>query len=205
MAINNNPLRQTTSAFHKMNEVVKTAAEAVVDQVHDFDGDQTGLAEVKAEVNKMSAGEKAALSVGALATGGALPLVSLIVEEAVDLTKKGAKEIGHAVNGIKEAAKEKYSNPPEKPLADKLEKGLKKAGNAIEEKVDDLKDGRVGRDLKKSVSRGFRDNFTHQTPAEKLGNAIKDTFEDAGDAIEDFVDDVKDGRLQKKIKQAFED
>lgn len=208
MAINNNPIKSTVESFKQMNQVVKTAAEAVVDQVHDFDGDKTGLDDVKAEAAKLSGKEQVALTIGTIATGGALPVISLVTEGAVKVAGSTAKEVGSGLNKagekVSQAVKEKYSNPPEKPLADKIGKELKKAGEKLEEKVDDLKDGRTFHQVKKDVKRGLRDTFTEQTPLEKFTNGVKDAFEDAGDAIGDVVDDIQDGRMQKKIRKAFD-
>lgn len=247
MAINNNkPVQATESTLHKYNKVIKTAVEAVADQIHDADGDQTGFQDVKDAFNQLSPAEKAVASVGSLAVvagagvgskdvfkgalgaAAALPVVSLVSEEAIELGHKAVNAIKehyknppekpladqlekglHKAGGLgqkaAEAVKEHYQHPPEKPLADQLEKGLKKAGDKIEETVDDLKDGRTARDVKKSVQRGIRDHLHHPSETDKVVNAIHDALEDAGDAIGDFIDDVQDGRIQRKIRHALED
>ena len=201
MAINNNPLKNIGQTFQQMNKVVKTAAEAVADQIYDVDGDKTGLKEIKAEATKLSDGEQRALAAGTIATGGALPVVSLLAEGSIEAVKAAPK----AAEKVKEAVQEKYKNPPEKPLIDKAGKEIKKIANKVEEGLDDLVDGRTFRDVNKKGERFLRDNFTKQTPLEKLGHKIGDAAEDTGDAIGDFMDDIKDGRIQRKIKQAFED
>jgi hypothetical protein len=201
MAINNNPIKSTVESFKQMNKVATTAIEAAADQICDFDGDKTGAHDVNAEVAKLSHNEKVALTVGTIATGGALPVVSLIVEGGAH----AVQSLGRNARKLTEAVQEKYSHPPEKPLADKLSKALNHAGDKIEEAVDDLKDGRTLRDAKKGISRGVRDTFKHQTPAEKIGNTIKDGFEDAVDGVSDVIDDIKDGRMMNKIRHAFDD
>ncbi len=197
MAINNNPIKSTVETFKQMNQVVKTTVEATADLFHDADGDKTDLDDIKREAGKLSGGEQVALTVGTIATGGALPVLSLLTEGAATLTNKAGEAVSKAV-------KDKYSNPPEKPLADKLGKELKKAGDKIEEAVDDLKDGRTYRDVKKEVKRGIRDNFTEQTPLQKVGSQLRDGFEDAIDNLSDIVDDIQDGRMEKKIRKAFD-
>jgi hypothetical protein len=209
MAINNNPIKSTVETFKQMNQVVKTTVEATADLFHDADGDKTDLDDIKREAGKLSGTEQVALTVGTIATGGALPVLSLLTEGAVTLTNKAAKEVGSGLNkageAVSQAVKDKYSNPPEKPLADKLGKELKKAGDKIEEAVDDLKDGRTYRDVKKEVKRGIRDNFTEQTPLQKVGSQLRDGFEDAIDNLSDIADDIQDGRMGKKIRKAFDD
>ncbi len=201
MAINNNPLKDIGQSFQQMNKLVKTAAEAVADQVYDADGDKKSLKDVKAEAAKLSAGEQLALAAGTIATGGALPVISLLAEGGIEAVKAAPE----AAEKVKAAVEEKYKNPPEKPLIDKAGKEIKKIANKVEEGLDDLVDGRTFRDVNKKGERWLRDNFSKQTPLEKLGHKIGDAAEDAGHAIGDFVDDVKDGRIQRKIKQAFED
>lgn len=218
MAINSNkPVQPSSEAhpFSKMNTVIKTAAEAVVDKVHDADGDATSLADVKAAVSDLSPAEGLALAAGTVMTGGALPVLSLVGEAALEVTRSVAKETGKGVKAageglekagskLNEAVKERYSHPPEKKLIDGLQKETQKIGHKIEEFVDDVKDGRVLREAKKDVSRFVRDHLTHQTPTEKMQNKLSDAVEDLGDAAADLVDDIQDGRLGDKVRDAFD-
>lgn len=121
MAIDNNPLKKIGQTFQQMNRLVKTAAEAVADQVYDIDGDKTGLQAVKAEAAKLSEGEKIALVAGTIATGGALPVVSLLAEEGIEAAKAAPK----LTEKVKQAIQEKYKNPPEKPILDKIQQEIK--------------------------------------------------------------------------------
>ncbi|MGV3523924.1 MAG: hypothetical protein ACO1RX_06840 [Candidatus Sericytochromatia bacterium] len=218
MAINpNKPVQPSSEAnpFSKMNNTLKTAAEAVADQIQDTDGDKTTLADVKAAASELSPAEGLALAAGTVMTGGALPVISLLGEAAVEGAraekkavgkelKAAGKEIEKTGSKINEAIKERYSNPPEKKLIDGLQKETQKIGHKIEEFVDDLKDGRVLRDAKKDVSRFVRDHLTHQTPTEKMQNQLSDAVEDIGDAAADLVDDIQDGRLGDKVRDAFD-
>jgi len=207
MAINpNKPVQPQfdKQSVSEINKVTKTALEAVADVIYDADGDQTSLKDVKKAINNLSPGEKVALTAGTVLTGGALPVLSLIGEGTVKVAK-GAAETGEkAMQKMSEAVKEKYSNPPEKKLAEELGKTLKDAGDSIEEFVDDLKDGRIYRDVSKNAKRFWRDNFTDPSPAEKVANKIKDKVEDLGHAAADAADDIKDGRMGKKIRKALD-
>lgn len=205
MAINpNKPVQPSgfdRNSISEMNNVSKKALEAVGDLVYDADGDDTGFDDVKEAYQQLTGAEKAAFTAGAVLTGGALPAVSLIGEGVVEAAK-GAQKLGQKAA---EAVQEKYSHPPEEKAAKEIEKKLHKVGDKLEEFGDDLKDGRTFRDVGKGGKRFFRDNFTERTPAEKFKDDVSDFFEDAGDAVSDFIDDVKDGRIQKKIKHAIED
>ena len=146
---------------------------------------------------------------------------------------EAAKVAPEAAEKLKQAVQKKYKNPPEKPLIDKASQKIKKTvdqtepavknavpdtrpmserpkkevqkiANTVEEYLDDLLDGRSFRDAGKKGERFLRDNYTQQTPLEKLGNTIGDAVEDTGHAISDFIDDIKDGRTQRKIRQSLE-
>ena len=88
MAINpNQPVRSTgfdRNSLADLNKVTRTAFEALTDLVHDADGDQTGLDDVKKALDQLSPQEKVAFGVGTLLSGGALPFVSLLpaIEQA---------------------------------------------------------------------------------------------------------------------------
>lgn len=181
---------------HNINDVSRTALEAVTDKIIDVDKDNTDFQDVKAAYQNLSKGEKVAFAAGGILTGGALPAISLILEETAEAGAKLAETVDKAV-------KKRYSHPPEEKLIDAVKKGAEKVAHKVEEKVDDLKDGRVGRDLKKDVKRTLRDTFTERTPLEKASDAVKDAVQDAGDAMGDVLDDIKDGRLGRKIGDAL--
>lgn len=184
-----------SNSWSQINQVTRTAIEAVADQVYDADGDNTGFDDVKAAYNQLSPEEQATFTMGAVLTGGAAPAVSLLAEEGVEVAQSAV-----------EAAQEKYSSPPpEAEAAEKIKKAMQNAGDKAEEFVDDLGDGRVFRDAGKTGKRFIRDNFTERTPGEKLMDNISDAIEDAGDAISDFVDDVQDGRMARKIERKLDE
>lgn len=185
-------MEEAAQSLQQMNQVTGTALEALTDKIYDADKDSTHFGDVKAAYEKLSDAEKVAFAAGGILTGGALPAISLIVEETAKAGAAISKTFGEAV-------KQRYSHPPEEKLIESVKKGAQKVANKVEEKVDDLKDGRVGRDLKKDVKRTLRDTFTERTPMEKAVDAVKDAAQDAGDALGDVFDDLKDGRLGRKL------
>ena len=226
MAINSNRPVQP-SGFDKnsvsdMNKVTKTAIEAVTDKIHDADGDQTSFKDVKKEFAKLSPEEKVAFSAATALTGGAAAMVSMIAEEGKELAQNlsekisknpesNDKKLQEASGKIKQAAqeiqkqvKQKYEHPPEEKIVEKLKDMMQDAGDALEEFADDVMDGRIGRDVNKTVTRFVRDNFTEQSKAEKFKNTIKDAAIDTKDAAADALDDIVDGRAARKIKHAID-
>ena len=104
MDINSYRPVQRSAGFDKnsvsdMNKVSKAALEAVADFVYDVDGDNTGLKDVNKALGNLSGDENIAYLVGTVATGGALPVLSLIGEGLVDGVK-------YAANGIVEVSKQ---------------------------------------------------------------------------------------------------
>lgn len=205
MAINSNRPVQP-SGFDKnsvsdMNKVTKTALEAVADKIYDADGDNTQFSDVKKAFNKLSPEEKVAFSAGSALTGGALPAVSLIGEESLEVAKE-------AKGAIEKHAEKKYKNPPEAKAAESLKNFFEDVSDKAEEFIDDVKDGRIARDISKNVKRFHRDHFTEQGPLDKIKNKIGDAAEDAAHAAADLADDIADGRtgqnIEKKIKRALD-
>ncbi len=163
-------------------------------------------------MNEKKAGEKATLNpaekiaIGAAATamgGAAAAAVCLVDDDVLDKVKETGSK-------IKEGVKEHYKHSPEekafdsvkkfgKQAGEAIEEFGKQAGEAIEEFVDDLKDGRVARDVSKSAKRFVRDHFTEQSKTDKFSNLVKDAAEDLKDAAADLADDIKDGRVKGKI------
>lgn len=185
---------QAATGFDKnswtdINAVTKKTLEAIADKVYDADGDNSSFADVKTAYQKLSPEEKATFSVGTFLTGGAAPVMSLFAETLVDNAEP-----------IHKAIEKKYANPPEKKAAEQLQIAFEKAGQHIEEFVDDVRDGRTYRDIKKEGQRFWRDNFTQRSPEQKLADKVSDACEDACDKVADFFDDVRDGRLLQKIK-----
>ena len=205
MAINSNRPVQP-SGFDKnsvsdMNKVTKTALEAVADKIYDADGDNTQFSDVKKAFNKLSPEEKVAFSAGSALTGGALPAVSLVGEETLEVAKE-------AKGTIEKQVEKKYKNPPEAKAVEGLKNFFEDAVDKAEEFIDDVKDGRIARDISKNVKRFHRDNFTEQGPLDKIKNKIGDAAEDAAHAAADLADDIADGRtghnIEKKIKRTFD-
>lgn len=205
MAINGNrPLQPSgfdKNSISDINKVTKKAIEAVADKIHDADGDNTQFSDVKAAFQELSTQEKVAFSAGTALTGGALAAVSLIGEEVAET----GKEVGKAVQ---KQVKEKYKKPPEAPIIDTLKNAFEDVADRVEEFVDDVKDGRIARDVNKNVKRFHRDNFTEQSKLDKIKNKISDAAEDAAHAAADLADDIADGRvghnIEKKVKRAFD-
>lgn len=202
MAINpNRPVQPSgfdKSSVSDMNKVTKTAIEAVADKIYDADGDDTQFSDVKKAFNKLSSEEKVALSAGSALTGGALAAVSLFGEEVV-------KEVKVAIENHPE---KKYKNPPESKALEGFKNFLEDVADKAEAFVDDVKDGRIARDVSKNVKRFHRDNFTEQGPLDKIKNKIGDAAEDAAHAAADLADDIADGRtgrhIEKKIQRTFD-
>lgn len=125
-------------------------------------------------------------------------------QEAKKAAEKTGKEVGKAAEKIADKVKEKYKNPPEAKLAEKIEDWAQDVGDAIEEFADDVKDGRIMRDIEKGAKRFWRDNFTEQSTLDKVKNKITDKAEDVADAAADALDDIKDGRTARKLKHAID-
>lgn len=206
MSINPNRPVQPSADFKQsisdMNKVTKTALEAVTDTLHDADGDRTGFNEVKAAFQELSTQEKIAFSTGGAVVGAAIASLSLVGEKIADV----AKETGQAIE--KQMDKKYKSPPPESKMVESLKNVFEDIVDSAEELIDDVKDGRIARDVTKNVKRFHRDHFTEQSPIDKMKNKIGDAAEDTLHAASDLADDIADGRtgqhIEKKVKRAFD-
>ncbi|MBF2051894.1 MAG: hypothetical protein IGS03_00340 [Candidatus Sericytochromatia bacterium] len=114
MAINpNQPVRPTgfdRNSLADLNKVTRTAFEALTDLVHDADGDQTGLDDVKKALDQLSLQEKVAFGVGTLLSGGALPFASLL-----PAIEKAPAELAEVFSSEKETPASVQPAKPVKP------------------------------------------------------------------------------------------
>lgn len=230
MSINpNRPVQPTQNAadFKKsiadMNKVTGTAIEALADKIHDADGDNTQLSDVKTAFQKLSTQEKVAFGAGGAVLGAAIASISLVGEKVGDAYEEATKAVGkkagetykEATKAVKEASKavekqvdKKYKNPPEAKIVESIKNTFEDIVDGAEEFIDDVKDGRIARDVSKNVKRFHRDHFTEQGPLDKVKNKIGDAAEDAAHAAADLADDIADGRtghkIEKKVKRAFD-
>lgn len=196
---------QTTADFKKsisdMNKVTGTAIEALADKIHDADGDNTQLSDVKTAFQKLSTQEKVAFGAGGAVLGAAIASISLVGEKVGDAYEEASKAVEKQVD-------KKYKNPPEAKIADSVKNVFEDIVDSAEEFIDDVKDGRIARDVSKNVKRFHRDHFTEQGPLDKIKNKIGDAAEDAAHAAADLADDIADGRtghkIEKKVKRAFD-
>lgn len=175
MAVNNNRPVQPNGGFDKnsikdMNNVAAKAIEAVADKIYDADGDKTSFKDVGKAASHLSPSEKVAMAAGSLATAGALPMISLGVEKAADAFKEWSKEPEDGK--VKEAAKK---------AAQTTDKAVDKAGQAVKKAAEQVK--------KK-----------YENPPEKeLVKDLKDLGQKVGDAVEEFADDLMDGRIARDV------
>lgn len=205
MSINPNRPVQPSADFKQsitdMNKVSKTAVEAVTDLFHDADGDKTGLKEVKEAFQELSTQEKIAFGAGGAVVGAAIASISLVGEKASEIGQEAGKAIEAQMD-------KKYKNPPEAKMAESLKNVFEDIVDGAEEFIDDVKDGRIARDVTKNVKRFHRDHLTEQGPIDKIKNKIGDAAEDAVHAAADLADDIADGRtghqIEKKVKRAFD-
>lgn len=149
MNININKIKElvkdTTDSLKKMNEVVRKTIEAGVDKIHDFDGDNTTMKDVKEAFNKLTPEEKTIFTTGTVVTGGALPLVSLGVEETVEVGKKAVKGVEH---GVKKVNNEVIDT------AQKMNNVLKTAAEAIADKIHDFDGDNISlKDVKEAIKK----------------------------------------------------
>ncbi|PKL76740.1 MAG: hypothetical protein CVV27_08725 [Candidatus Melainabacteria bacterium HGW-Melainabacteria-1] len=154
----------------------------------------------KGQAAELCPSEKVAVK--STAEGTANCLVCIVDDETLQKAGELGKKVGEKIS---DTVKEHYKNPPEKQLIDKTKDFLSDVGDTLEEFADDVVDGRLTRDIGKGAKRFWRDNFTEQSPTDKFKNKIKDAAEDTVDAAADVIDDIKDGRLQKKVVKAFKD
>ncbi len=205
MSINPNRPVQPSADFKQsitdMNKVSKTAAEAVTDLFHDADGDKTGFKEVKEAFQELSTQEKIAFGAGGALVGAAIASISLVGEKASEIGQEAGKAIESQMD-------KKYKNPPESKMVESLKNVFEDIVDGAEEFIDDVKDGRIARDVTKNVKRFHRDHLTEQGPIDKIKNKIGDAAEDAVHAAADLADDIADGRtghqIEKKVKRAFD-
>jgi hypothetical protein len=209
MSINSNrPLLSPSPGFKQsmsdMGKVTHTAIEAVTDLFHDANGHITEFKEVKEAFQELSTKEKIVFSAGGAIIGGAMTSLSL-VDNAVDTVADKAQEVGKAVE---KQVEKKYKSPPEAKIVESVKNVFEDIVDGAEAFIDDVKDGRIARDVTKNVKRFHRDHFTEQGPLDKIKNKIGDAAEDAVHAASDLVDDIADGRtghqIEKKVKRTFD-
>lgn len=189
-------IQPTQPTFEKQAKPVDNTANNIKNIEKTTEG---GLKTEKGKVNEkatLNPAEKLAIGAAAAAVGGVAGAAAAAICLVDDDMVNSLKETG---NKIKEGVKEHYEHPPEEKMLEKLKKFGKEAGESMEEFVDDVKDGRITRDISKGAKRFVRDNFSEQSKTDKFKNLVKDAAEDLGDAAADLSDDIKDGRIKVKI------
>lgn len=187
-------IKPTQPSFEKQIKPIDKAAENKT-QVKTDKLSQSMNEKKAGEKATLNPAEKVAIGAAAAAVGGAVgaaaAAVCLVDDDVLDKVKETSSK-------MKEGIKEHYKHSPEEKAFDSIKKFGKQAGEAIEEFVDDVKDGRVARDVSKSAKRFVRDHFTEQSKTDKFSNLVKDAAEDLKDAADDLADDIKDGRIKGK-------
>lgn len=205
MSINSNRPTQPSGDFKQsianINKVTHTAIEAVADKIYDVDGDDTQFSDVKEAFQELSPQEKVAFGAGGAVLGTAIASFSLVGEKIADVAQEAGKTIEKEIS-------KRYKRPPEAKLVESLKNAFEDIVDGAEAFIDDVKDGRIARDVSKNVQRFHRDHLTEQSPLEKVKNKMGDAAEDAVHAAADLADDIADGRtgqqIEKKVKRAFD-